>query len=74
GTRLPAKPGQPRPAAPARASGWLIWFVAGFSALSLVLNLVTPSAGERPIWAPVALVLLASSAVVAFSGPSRKLS
>jgi hypothetical protein len=57
-----------------RASGWLIWFVVGFSALSLVLNLVTPSAGERAIWAPVALALLASSAVVAFSRPSRKLS
>lgn len=47
-----------------RLSRRLIWGVVAFSALSLVLNLLTPSAGERAIWAPVALVLLASSAVV----------
>ena len=57
-----------------RASRWLIWFVVGFAALSLVLNLITPSTGERAIWAPVALVLLLSSAVVAFSPPSKKTS
>jgi hypothetical protein len=51
----------------ARVSRWLIWFVVGFAALSLVLNLLTPSAGERAIWAPTALLLLISSAVVAFS-------
>ncbi|WP_043816497.1 hypothetical protein [Deinococcus maricopensis] len=52
---------------PAWASGapWLIWCVVAFSALSLGLNLITPSAVERRIWAPVALVLLASSVVVA---------
>jgi hypothetical protein len=50
-----------------RAARWLIWFVVGFSALSLFLNLITPSAGERAIWAPAALVLLFSSAVAAFS-------
>src|SRR5512139_920020 len=41
-----------------RASRWLIWFVVGFAALSLFLNLITPSAGERGIWAPVTFVLL----------------
>jgi hypothetical protein len=50
---------------------WLIWFVVGFSALSFVLNLITPSAGERAIWAPIAFILLASSAVVAFARPSE---
>lgn len=48
-----------------RMSRWLIWAVVAFSALSLVLNIITPSAGERAIWAPVALVMLAGSATVA---------
>ena len=48
-----------------RASRRLVWVVVAFAAVSLVLNLITPSAGERAIWAPVASVLLASSAVVA---------
>jgi hypothetical protein len=55
-----------------RASRWLIWFVVGFSALSLVLNSITSSSGERAIWAPTALILLLSSAIVAFSRPSVK--
>jgi hypothetical protein len=33
----------------ARVSRWLIWFVVAFAALSFVLNLITPSAGERAI-------------------------
>jgi hypothetical protein len=56
-----------------RVSRWLIWIVVAFAALSLVLNLITPSAGERVIWAPVALTLLISSAVVAIKGSSRRL-
>lgn len=48
-----------------RASRWLVWPVVAISALGLVLNLVTPSAGERMIWAPVAFLLLASSLIVA---------
>jgi hypothetical protein len=54
----------------ARASRWLVWIVVAFAAVSLVLNLVTPSAGERAIWAPVAFLLLLSSATVALSSPS----
>ena len=53
-----------------KASRRLVWAVVAFSALSLVLNLITPSAGERLIWAPVALLLLISSAAVALKGPS----
>ncbi len=53
-------------------SRWLIWIVVVFEALSLFLNLITPSPGERAIWAPVAALLLASSAVVAFSRPSER--
>lgn len=52
-----------------RAARWLIWIVVAFSALSLVLNLITPSAGERAIWAPVALVMLVSSVIVGRSKP-----
>jgi hypothetical protein len=48
-----------------KVSRWLIWVVVGFSALSLVLNMITPSAGERAIWAPVALLMLISSTTVA---------
>jgi hypothetical protein len=48
-----------------RASRWLVWVAVALAAVSLVLNLITPSAGERMIWAPVALVLLVSSLLVA---------
>jgi hypothetical protein len=53
----------------ARPSRWLIWVVAAFAALSLVLNLITPSAGERAIWSPVAFALLVTSLLVA-TGPA----
>jgi hypothetical protein len=51
-----------------RPSRWLIWVVVAVSAVSLVLNLITPSAGERLIWLPVLFVLLATSLLVA-TGP-----
>jgi hypothetical protein len=54
-----------------RVSRWLIWFVVAFAALSFVLNLITPSAGERAIWAPVAFLLLLSSSIVAFTRSSE---
>lgn len=53
-----------------RASRWLAWIVVAFAALSLVLNLITPSAGERAIWAPTAFIMLISSGIVAFTRPS----
>jgi len=51
-----------------RVSRWMIWVVVGFSAVSLVLNLITPSAGERMLWVPVAFALLVCSLMVA-TGP-----
>ncbi len=54
-----------------RASRWLIWVVVAFAALSLVLNLITPSAGERTIWTPVAFLLLISSVTAALASPSK---
>lgn len=55
-----------------RASRWLAWVVVAFSTLSLILNLITPSAGERAIWAPVAFIMLISSGIVAFTKPSER--
>lgn len=54
-----------------RAARWLVWLIVAFSGLSLFLNLITPSAGERALWAPVAFILLASSLLTALSRPSR---
>lgn len=48
-----------------RHASRLVWVVVAVAAISLVLNLSTPSAGERALWAPVALVMLVSSIVVA---------
>lgn len=56
----------------ARGSRRLIWVVVAFAAVSFVLNLITPSAGERAIWAPVAFLLLSSSVLVARSGTSNR--
>ena len=51
----------------AGAFPWLIWLVVAFSAVSVVLNTLTPSARERRIWAPVTLVMLVCSLIVALS-------
>jgi len=51
--------------APGPMASWAIWVVVGFSGLSLAMNAISPSAGERRIWVPVAVVMLASSLVVA---------
>lgn len=50
-----------------RGARRLIWAVVLFAALSLVLNLITPSAGERAIWAPVAFIMFLTSLLVARS-------
>lgn len=42
-----------------------IWAVVGFSLLATVLNLITPSKRERMIWAPVAILMLVTSVIVA---------
>lgn len=43
------------------------WGVVGLCAVASVLNLITPSATERMIWAPVATLLLVLSVRVASS-------
>jgi hypothetical protein len=45
----------------------LIWLVVAVSAVSLAVNAVSRSAGERRIWVPVALVMLGSSVIVALT-------
>lgn len=49
------------------ASRWLVWAVVGLLGVGVVLNLITPSALERLIWAPVAILLFLSSLRVALS-------
>ncbi len=44
---------------------WLIWMPVAVSAIAVVLNASTRSRGERRIWLPVALILLACSLGVA---------
>ena len=46
---------------------WSIWLVVAFSAVSLVLNAISRSSGERRIWVPVTTVMLLSSLVVALT-------
>ena len=44
---------------------WLAWIPVVVSALSVVMNLASRSAGERRLWVPVGIVLLVASVVVA---------
>ncbi len=55
-----------------RVSRWLIWLIVAFLVFDLLLNLITPSAGERAIWAPTLGLLLVTSAIVAFSSRSKQ--
>ena len=52
----------------ATAFPWLVWVAVAVSALAVVLNAISRSAGERRIWVPVAAVLLVSSLIVALTG------
>jgi hypothetical protein len=49
----------------ATAFPWFAWVAVAMSGLAVVLNSISRSAGERRIWAPISIVLLASSLVVA---------
>jgi hypothetical protein len=46
---------------------WLIWVVVALMAVGVVLNAISRSAGERRLWVPVTLVLLATSLLVALA-------
>jgi hypothetical protein len=49
---------------PRRVVTVLAWITTGFAVLTVVLNLITSSAGERALWAPVSIVLLLLVAIV----------
>jgi hypothetical protein len=55
-----------------RVSRWVVWIVVAVAAIGLVLNLITPSAGERAVWAPVTLVMLVCGVLVALARPAPK--
>jgi len=57
-----------------RASRWLIWVIVAYGVVGLVLNLITPSAGERMIWAPVTFLMLVLSVVVGLPGSEPSMS
>jgi len=44
---------------------WVVWTIGGLLGIGLVLNLITPSAGERRIWAPTVGMMLVCVLVVA---------
>lgn len=54
----------------ARVSRWLTWGVVSLLGVSVLLNFISPSGGERIIWTPVAALLLLCAIVVAVE--SRK--
>lgn len=43
---------------------WLPWVAVAISAIAVVLNAASRSAGERRIWVPVAVAMLVTSLVV----------
>lgn len=51
-----------------QVSAWLVWVVTAIMAIGLILNLITPSAGEKKIWAPTVAIMFICSLVVALAG------
>ena len=45
----------------------MIWVVVSFSVIASVLNIITPSKWERIIWAPVCLIMLITSIIIAIN-------
>jgi hypothetical protein len=54
-----------------RPSKWAIWLVVVLGLISVVLNSITPSAGEKAIWQPVAVLLFVCSLTVALTAGKR---
>ena len=46
---------------------WFVWIVVGYSVLGVVANAATPSRGERALWLPVTIAMLACSLIVALA-------
>lgn len=45
---------------------WTIWIVVGVMTISTIMNIATPSAKERMLWAPIVTLACASAAIVGF--------
>jgi hypothetical protein len=43
---------------------WLIWVIVGFLCMSVVADVITPSAAGRALWLPVILAMLDGGLVV----------
>jgi hypothetical protein len=54
-----------------RPSKWAIWLVVVLGLISVVLNSITPSPGEKVIWQPVAALLFVCSFIVAVTASKR---
>ncbi|NTV06348.1 MAG: hypothetical protein HGA59_07575 [Chlorobiaceae bacterium] len=54
-----------------RISKWAIWLIVFLGLISVVLNSITPSAGEKAIWQPVSILLFACSFTVAITASKR---
>jgi hypothetical protein len=54
-----------------RTSRWLVWVVAAYSIVGVVLNALTPSPRERALWLPVAVVLAVCAVIVALGSRER---
>lgn len=55
-----------------RASERLVWVVVAYTVVGVVLNAATPSARERMLWLPVALVLAWCAITVARARPETR--
>lgn len=44
-----------------------VWFVVALFVVSSIMNIITPSKKERMMWAPIAIILLICSLIVARS-------
>jgi hypothetical protein len=49
----------------AAGSRKMIWGVVAYSMIAVVLNAITPSAGERALWLPVTIIMAGCALVVA---------
>ena len=57
---------------PDRALAPTLWGVTGLTAVSAVLNLITPSAVERALWGPVAVAGAVALGLTAAWGPGAR--
>lgn len=57
---------------PAFGKTWLIWLVVALSAVTMVLNAISPSDGEKAFWLPLTIIMFASSLIVAIASRKSK--